>query len=87
MTDDDNDLEQLRPTKIDLTVLANLERIAQRLKDTTAAPLIELTTFRGDPTRQTAQHAARAFRFAATVSEQPLRSAAIDAAEQLDRLP
>jgi hypothetical protein len=84
--DDNTEAEYLRPVTLDPAVFAKAESVAQRLKATTIAPLVEIVSLRNAAIRGATWRAARALRFAATLSELHLKARAIEAAEALEAM-
>ena len=69
---------------IDEHALLSWTTAARKLSDVTSAPLMEIEDLDRDPCLWRIRRAAKAARYATTITEQPLRLVAVELAESLE---
>jgi hypothetical protein len=85
MPDWQDTLHHIRHINIPAADLARWEAAARRLQPVTAAVLLELSDLHTDPCKRRIGRAANAARYAASITEEPLKTEAVALAEELEQ--
>jgi hypothetical protein len=85
MPDRDNTLDHIRHIDIPITDLDRWEATTRRLEPLATAPLVAVFALRTDPCKYRFYRAGCASRYAASISDGPVKTEAIAPAEELER--
>jgi hypothetical protein len=85
MPDRDNTLDHLRHIDIPMTDPDRWEATARRLEPLATAPLVAVSALRTDPCKYRFYWAGCAARYAASISDVPVKTEAIALAKELER--